>query len=89
MTRQSNGAMKLAFNAKSFVQPISNIFIGQCDSSICDKTIEIQINDDWKEYMIPLKDFEKLGLDMSKITSAMFIKADTGTVLGLSNVRLE
>ena len=35
------------------------------------------------------KDFEKLGLDMSKISSAMFIKADTGTVLGLSNVRLE
>ena len=89
MTRQSNGAMKLAFNAKSFVQPISNIFIGQCDSNICGKTIEIQISDDWKEYMIPLKDFEKLGLDMSKITSAMFIKADTGTVLGLSNVRLE
>ena len=89
MTRQSNGAMKLAFNAKSFVQPISNIFIGQCDSNICGKTIEIQISDDWKEYMIPLKDFEKLGLDMSKISSAMFIKADTGTVLGLSNVRLE
>ena len=44
MTRQSNGAMKLAFNAKSFVQPISNIFIGQCDSNICGKTIEIQIS---------------------------------------------
>tara|TARA_B100000989_G_scaffold298616_1_gene288756 strand:- start:2020 stop:4473 length:2454 start_codon:yes stop_codon:yes gene_type:complete len=90
MSRQSNGAMKLTFNAKSFNNSSKNIFIGQCDDSkICDKTIEIEITSDWEEYMIPLKDFEKLGVNMSKILSSIFIKADSGVDLGLSNVRLE
>ena len=90
LTRQSNGAMKLAFNAKSFTGSDSTLQIGQCDDSVnCDKTLEIKISGDWQEYMIPLSNFEELGIDMSKITSSILIKAEAGVDIGLSNVRLE
>ena len=80
MTRQSNGAMKLAFYAKSFSGSTETIKIGQCDNqSDCDNTLELEISNDWKEYMISLKDFENLGIDMSNITSAFLVKAKAGT----------
>ncbi|MDA9883406.1 exo 1,3/1,4-beta-D-glucan glucohydrolase [Flavobacteriaceae bacterium] len=90
LTRQSNGAMKLAFNAKSFTGSDYTLQIGQCDDSFnCDKTLEIKISSEWEEYLIPLSNFEELGIDMSKIISSIFIKAEAGVDIGLSNVRLE
>ena len=90
LTRQSNGAMKLAFNAKSFTGSDSTLQIGQCDDSLnCNKTLEIKISGEWQEYMIPLSKFEELGIDMSKIISSILIKAEAGVDIGLSNVRLE
>ena len=90
ISRQSNGAMKLAFYAKSFSGPKETIRIGQCDNQInCDKTLELEISNDWKEYMISLKDFENLGIEMSNITSAFLVKAESGIDIGLSNIRLE
>ena len=90
ITRQSNGAMKLAFFAKSFTSSDEIIEIGQCDNQIdCNKTIQIKITDNWQEYMISLKDFEKLGIDMSNITSPILVKANQGVDIGLSNIRLE
>ena len=90
MTRQSNGAMKLAFFAKSYSGLTETIKIGQCDNDIeCDNTIELEVSNDWKEYMISLKDFENLGIDMSNITSAFLVKAKSGMDIGLSNIRLE
>ena len=90
LTRQSNGAMKLAFNAKSFTGSDSTLQIGQCDDSFnCDKTLEIKISGEWQEYLIPLSNFEELGIDMSKIISSILIKAEAGVDIGLSNVRLE
>ena len=90
LTRQSNGAMKLAFNAKSFTGSDSTLQIGQCDDSFnCDKTLKIKISDEWQEYLIPLSNFEELGIDMSKIISSILIKAEAGIDIGLGNVRLE
>ena len=90
LTRQSNGAMKLAFNSKSFTGSDSTLQIGQCDDSFnCDKTLEIKISSEWQEYLIPLSNFEELGIDMSKIISSILIKAEAGVDIGLSNVRLE
>ena len=90
MARQSNGAMKLAFNAKTFVGEDAIVQIGQCDDiDRCNKTLDFKISGDWKEYRISLSSFEKLGIDMSKITSALIIKAKKGVDIGLSNVRLE
>jgi beta-glucosidase len=90
MTRQSNGAMKLAFNAKSLSGPNEVIRIGQCDITLnCNKTLEIEIDNEWTEYLISLKDFENLGIDMSSITSSILIKAKPGVDIGISNIRLE
>ena len=90
LTRQSNGAMKLAFNAKSFTNNDAILQIGQCDDSDnCNKTLEIKVSGDWKEYIISLSSFEDLGVDMSKIISSILIKAQAGVDIGLSNVRIE
>ena len=90
MSRQSNGAMKLAFNAKTFTGSDAILQIGQCNKiSNCNKTIEFKISGDWNEYRISLSSFEKLGIDMSKINSALIIKGDKGVDIGLANVRLE
>ena len=90
LTRQSNGAMKLAFNAKSFTNNDAILQIGQCDDSDnCNKTLEIKVSGDWKEYIISLSSFEDLGVDMSKIISSILIKAQAGVDIGLSNIRLE
>ena len=90
MSRQSNGAMELTFNAKSFNNSDAVVKIGQCDNSInCDNTIDIKISGDWREYRISLSCFEKLGVDMTKVTSALLIKGQKGVDIGLSDVRLE
>jgi beta-glucosidase len=90
MARQSNGAMKLAFTAKTFTGSDAVLQIGQCDfDGSCDKTLDIKISGDWKEYRISLSSFEELGINMSKITSALILKAKKGVDVGLGNVRLE
>ena len=90
MSRQSNGAMELTFNAKSFNNSDAIVKIGQCDNRInCDNTIDIKISGDWREYRISLSCFEKLGVDMTKVTSALLIKGQKGVDIGLSDVRLE
>ena len=90
MARQSNGAMELTFNAKSFTGSDTVVQIGQCDASAtCDNTLDITISGDWNEYRISLSCFEKLGVDMTNITSALVIKARKGVDIGLGNVRLE
>ena len=90
MTRQSNGAMKLTFIAKSFQGPNINVQIGLCDNLVnCSNTISLNLTDNWQEYKIPLSDFEKMGVDMGKITSAFLIKSKKSSDIGLTNIRIE
>ena len=90
MTRQSNGAMKLTFIAKSFQGPNINVQIGLCDNLVnCSNTISLNFTDDWQEYKIPLSDFEKMGVNMGKITSAFLIKSKKSSDIGLTNIRIE
>ena len=90
ISRQSNGAMKLAFYAKSFSGPKETIRIGQCDNqSDCNKTLELEISGDWKEYLINLKDFENLGIEMSNITSVFLATAIAGAEIGISDIHLK
>ncbi len=92
MSRQSNGAMELTFSAKSFKNANANVKIGMgCDQeSPCNETLDINIaGNDWKEYRISLSCFDKLGVDMTKISTALMITAGEGVDIGLSNIRLE
>lgn len=91
MSRQANGAMELTFSAKSFKSNDAVVQIGMCglDSS-CDQTLDISIaTNDWREYRISLSCFANLGVDMTKISSALMITAGEGVDIGLSNIRLE
>ena len=91
MARQSNGAMELAFSAKSFAGNEAEITIGMCNpDDNCDKTLTITVRSkDWEEYRVSLSCFENLGVDMTQIETALMITADAGVDIGLGNVRLE
>ena len=62
-----------------------------CDAeSPCDKTLKVKIEaGEWQEYRLSLSCFADLGVDMSKISSALMITAEEGTDIGLGIVRLE
>jgi beta-glucosidase len=91
MSRQTNGAMELTFSAKSFEANDAVVQIGMCgQDSSCDKTLDISIAaNDWREYRISLSCFANLGVDMTKVSSALMITAGEGVDIGLSNIRLE
>ena len=90
MSRQANGAMELTFSAKSF-KADAVVQIGMCDpDSSCDQILNISIAaNDWREYRISLSCFDNLGVDMTKVSSALMITAGEGVDIGLSNIRLE
>lgn len=90
MSRQANGAMELAFSAKSFANKAAVVKIGMCDQNVsCNKTLDISIAaNDWQEYRISLSCFAELGIDMTKIGTALMITAGEGVDVGLSDVRL-
>ncbi len=90
MSRQSNGAMEIAFSSKSFSGSNGTVEIGMCDENTGCKFVNIDIKgSDWKEYRLSLSCFDKLGVDMSSIVSVMTLKGKDGLDIGLSNVRLE
>ena len=91
LSRQSNGAMELAFAAKAFSGSNASLQIAMCEANTnCEQTLDIPIAaGDWQEYRISLSCFEALGVDMSEIASIMMITANAGTDIGLGNVRLE
>ena len=89
MSRQANGAMELTFAAKSFAKN-ATVKIAMCDGAVCDKTLDIKITgSDWKDYRISLSCFGDLGVDMTKISTALMITAGEGVDIGLGNIRLE
>jgi len=81
--------MTLAFFAKSFGTD-AVVELGMCsEGTSCEQTLDITINaGDWKEYRIPLTCYANIGVVMTKVTSALTIRADEGVDIGLSNIRL-
>ncbi len=92
MSRETNGAMELTFSAKLFQGDKAMVKIGMgCDQeSLCEERLDIILTDkEWKEYRISLSCFADLGVDMTKISTAMMITAGEGVDIGLGNIRLE
>lgn len=91
MSRQANGAMELTFSAKSFKGNDAIVKIGMCsEGAACDQTLDINIvANEWQEYRISLSCFANLGVDMSKVGTALMVTAGEGVDIGLSNIRLE
>jgi len=91
LSRQTNGAMELAFFAKSFGDSDAQVKIGMCsEGASCEQTLNINIgHTDWKEYRISLSCFANIGVVMTKINSVLKISASKGVDLGIASIRLE
>ena len=90
LERQTNGAMELAFYAKSFSRKNTNVKIGMCThGTSCEQGIDINIEaGDWKEYRISLTCFANIGVVMNNIHAAFTATADKGVDIGISQIRL-
>ena len=91
MARQANGAMEMTFAAKSFTSQPATLRVGMCaEGETCDKFLDVSIAPgDWQEYRLSLSCFGDLGVDMTKITSALVLTGNEGTDVGIGAIRLE
>jgi len=92
-SRQSNGAMQLAFYAKNF-GGYNKFSIGMvCNGGNNCKgvgTLPVTIDSkEWTEHRIALKCFEDAGVDMSHIQEAFRLSSSKVASIGLSDIRLE
>lgn len=90
--RESNGAMELAFNAKT-LNGGGTVQVGMgCDSgdaTPCLATVPVTIGDDWGEIRVALSCFAGLGVSMSGLQDALILDGEAGQSVGLSDVRIE
>lgn len=93
MSRQTTGSMELAFYAKSFTKDVATLTVSMgcdADDNCNDKSLDITIEPgNWKDYRLSLTCFQKLGVDMKNIHSAIVLSAMPGVEIGLSDVRLD
>lgn len=89
LSRESNGAMELVFDAKR-IEGGDAIGVGmRCDAADCERFLPVTLSDDWSEVRLSLSCFADQGVDMAVIKGALLVSADSGTSMGISEVRLE
>jgi len=90
MSGELKDGMELTFSAKSFGGKTATVQIGMCTpGSSCNHTLDVNIaSENWQEYSIPLSCFANLGVDMSKVSTALMITAGQNVDIGLSDIRL-
>lgn len=89
LSRESNGAMELVFDAKS-VEGSGSVDIGmRCDAGDCERFIPVTLAQDWSETRLSLSCFADLGIDMAIVKGAILVAAGEGQSVALSNIRLE
>lgn len=89
LSRESNGAMELVFDAKR-IDGGAAIGVGmRCDAADCERFLPVTLSDDWSEVRLSLSCFADEGVDMAVIKGALLVSADSGTSMGISDVRLE
>ena len=89
LSRESNGAMELVFDARS-IEGNSTIDVGMgCDADACDAFLPARLSEEWDEVRFSLSCFANQGVRMDVIKRALIINAEAGSSIGVSNVRLE
>jgi len=88
-SRESNGAMELVFQAKSFSGP-TEVAIGMgCDPALdCEAFLPVRLAADWREVRLTLSCFADLGVPMAELEQALILEGAPGQSIGLSNVRI-
>ena len=88
LSRESNGAMELVFQARLLDgEPGIEVGMG-CDDDDCDAFIPVQLTADWSEVRLSLSCFADKGIDMTIIKRALIIAGSAGQSIGVSDVRL-
>jgi len=89
-SRESNGAMELTFNARSFDADATVQFGMDCDPDRpCPASLPVTLSSEWQEIRLTLSCFAERGTRMTEIESALTAQAPAGTSIGLSEVRIE
>ena len=89
LSRESNGAMELVFDAVS-IDGDNQVEIGmRCDAQDCERFLPVTLSDDWSEVRLSLSCFADQGVDMAVLKGALLVSAESGQSVGLSEVRLE
>ncbi|MEO1101427.1 MAG: glycoside hydrolase family 3 N-terminal domain-containing protein [Pseudomonadota bacterium] len=91
-SRESNGAMELAFSAK-VINGDGNVQVGMgCesdDATPCMATVPVTIGGDWSEVRVTLSCFAGRGVSMDSLQDALILNGEAGQSFGLSDVRIE
>jgi beta-glucosidase len=90
MSRETNGAMELTFDAIA-LEGASEYDIGMgCEGdSTCDALLPVTLTSEWSEVRMSLSCFADRGVKMEYLMKALIVSGDAGQSLGISNVRLE
>lgn len=88
LSRESNGAMELVFDAKSLAAD-GQVKVGMgCDAADCDAYLPVTLSAEWDEVRLSLSCFADLGVDMGVIKRALMIDANADQSIAISHVRL-
>lgn len=89
LSRESNGAMELVFDARS-LSGSGEIEVGMgCDGGDCDAFLPKTLSDDWSEVRFSLSCYANQGILMQYIKRPLIINAAAGEQIAISNARLE
>ncbi|MEQ3746249.1 MAG: glycoside hydrolase family 3 N-terminal domain-containing protein [Henriciella sp.] len=90
MSRESNGAMELVFDA-ILLEGDAQVDVGMgCEGgSDCDAFVPVTLSADWSKVRLSMSCFADQGVKMEYLMKALIISGDAGQALGVSNVRLE
>jgi len=93
LSRQSNGAMELAFHVKTFDKPAKLNVSMTCNAGDnCQGTGTVPLSvtsSEWTPVRISLKCFEERGVDMSYVQEVLRVGSETSASIGISDIRLE
>lgn len=90
-TRQSNGAMEIAFFVRNFADAPARLRIAMgCTGEAGCPTMPVTVTgSEWREVRVNLSCFADAGVDLSSLQTGLVIGSEQAASIGLSNIRLE
>lgn len=89
MSRESNGAMELVFDA-ILLEGDAGVEVGMgCEGGAdCDAFVPVTLSSEWSEVRLSMSCFASQGVKMQYLMKALIISGDAGQTVSVSNVRL-
>lgn len=89
-TRQSNGAMELAFFVRNLGDAPANLRVALgCESLDACGGLGVNVSDsEWHEVRLSLACFADMGADLSAVSTGLLVASDGPASIGISDIRL-